>query len=380
MAEQKEQDIPRLDDVPMDDAEFLAYRNWVDAAIEDDEWLDETEPFTMPHYTLEIGGVKCCPYGGLHGITGQAGKGKTLAFTQLITAYIRGDWGCIKYIQQDERPNPKVLWVDTEQEKENTQATVARIYYMCGWTWGVPHHDRFRTLRLRNVPQSQERYRKVLHAIWEYKPDVVFLDGLIDLIEDFNDNKESALIIYELLAVASHYGISVWGVLHQNPGTSKMAGHQGSFFERKVTDLAETKMSDKKVNGHFEYTVHWLKNRGAPKDDFSFFMDNSHHHLGIPTHTDDVMFVEEEDPNDELRTKMDRCLPSPVSRNTRELQAELKKEFGIGSTNAHRMIKEAEAAGIITKAINGKFVYVQPKAPKQSHLPFPKPDNEGAPF
>ena len=39
-----------------------------------------------------------------------------------------------------------------------------------------------------------ERWKLTLKAINELKPTVVFLDGLIDVVGDFNDNKECQAI------------------------------------------------------------------------------------------------------------------------------------------------------------------------------------------
>jgi hypothetical protein len=109
-----------------------------------------------------------------------------------------------------------------------------------------------------------------LKAIYEYKPTAVFIDGLLDVVKDFNDNKECQETIYKCMQVASHYGISVWCIVHQNPGGEKLVGHLGSFLERKVTDVFQTKKDKNDKTGDVTFTVSQKKARGRDVADWQF--------------------------------------------------------------------------------------------------------------
>ena len=260
-----------------EDKKFLEDVKWQNAEI-DGNWLDPSEQYVRPRYTLSYNGVPFAPLGGIHGLTGQPGHGKTFTFTQLMVAILKGEFYGLKYELSREIPEPKVLYIDTEMEKGNTQLVMLRVYEMMGWPKGT-EQDRFRILWLREVTKSEDRWRKTLKAIYDMKPTVVFLDGLIDVIADFNDNKECQTLIYQCMYTASHYGISMWLLLHENPGSEKMVGHAGSFLERKATDVLKTK---KDKGTEVIFNVEQKKARSRDLDKWQFKVDDDEHHYGIP--------------------------------------------------------------------------------------------------
>ena len=259
---------------------FLKDVEWQTADVEGN-WLDPKEDYVRPLFTLSYNGVPFAPLGGIHGLTGQPGHGKTMTFTQLIVAILKaGDpfYG-LRYELGLEVPNPKVLYIDTEMEKGNTQLVMLRVYEMMGWPKGSIQ-DSFRILWLREEVKAEDRWRKTLKAINVMQPTVVFLDGLIDVVGDFNDNKECQSIIYQCMATASHYGISLWCLLHENPGSTKMVGHAGSFLERKATDVLKTKKSKEASVVTFE--VSQSKARARDLDTWKFTIEDDEHHYGHP--------------------------------------------------------------------------------------------------
>jgi KaiC/GvpD/RAD55 family RecA-like ATPase len=221
--------------------------------------------------------------GGIHAITGQAGNGKTMTLAQYMAAILNGEYGELKYELSEEIPNPRVLYIDTEMEEANTIAVKNRIMTMCGRPINESPDD-FIVIMLREVqersvtvgnktqrvPSSVIRWRKTLRAIYQYKPTVVFIDGLLDVIADFNDNVMCQELIYKCMQVASYYGISVWCCVHQNPGGEKLVGHLGSFLERKVTDVFKTKKEKNEKTGEVTFTVKQLKARGRDVEDWEF--------------------------------------------------------------------------------------------------------------
>ena len=114
------------------------------------------------------------------------------------------------------------------------------------------------------------RWRMTLKAIYLYRPTVVFIDGLLDVVADFNDNKICQELIYKCMQTASHYGISLWCIVHQNPGGEKLVGHLGSFVERKVTDVIQTKKDKNDKSGEVTFTVSQKKARGQDMLDWKF--------------------------------------------------------------------------------------------------------------
>ena len=278
MSEEINNNIPIVDAAAdAEDLSFLASDRWFDVDVE--PWrLDFQKQYEAPRYTLSWRGVPFAPLGGIHAITGQAGNGKTMTLAQFMSAILNGEFGSLRYELSDEVAHPTVLYIDTEMEEANTIAVKNRVMTMCGRDIRT-NYDDFVVIMLREVPETTDakgaktpssvnRWKMTLKAIWQYKPTAVFIDGLLDVVADFNDNKECQEIIYKCMQVASHYGISVWCIVHQNPGGEKLVGHLGSFLERKVTDIFQTKKEKKE--GEATFTVKQLKARGRDVEDWQF--------------------------------------------------------------------------------------------------------------
>lgn len=346
-----------LEEVEVHD-DFLIGDDWLKVSI-DDNWLDPSEPYISPRYTLSYNGVKFAPLGGVHGLTGQPGHGKTFTFTQLIVAILRGQFYGLKYELGRDIPHPKVLYIDTEMEKGNTQLVMLRVYEMMGWE-KYSTQDQFAILWLREEVKAEDRWRKVLKAIYDMKPTVVFLDGLIDVVKDFNDNGECQSVIYKCMATASHYNISMWCLLHENPGSTKMVGHAGSFLERKATDVLKTKKN--KEGGVVSFEVSQSKARARDLDTWTFTIEDDDNHYGHP-----VISNSSDDNDDD--TKEQPVTTGDITMSMLEEGAALldmkavsfttyrdriKKHFSIGSSKASDIVHASVKFGLaIVK--NGKY-------------------------
>ena len=278
MNENKDDMIP-LPREPEPIPDFLKSDRWFSEDVTPYR-LDFSKAYEAPRYTLSWNGIPFAPLGGIHAITGQAGNGKTMTLAQFMAAILCGEFGSLRYELSGVIPHPRVLYIDTEMEEANTIAVKNRVMSICGRPINEVTDD-FVVVMLREVPESTDgngdkipssvnRWRMTLKAIYEYQPTAVFIDGLLDVVRDFNDNKECQETIYKCMQVASHYGISVWCIVHQNPGGEKLVGHLGSFLERKVTDVFQTKKDKNDKSGDVTFTVSQKKARGRDVQDWQF--------------------------------------------------------------------------------------------------------------
>ena len=264
--------------------------------------LDPREDYPEPYYMLEYNGVPFSAIGGIQAISGQKKNGKSFVLTQLMAAILgNGTERVERYLPGLRVPErtieylghqPSVLYVDTEMEKLNSAKVLRRVHWLCGWDMKQPN-DRLNVLWLRTVeddPESKERafekrFRLIRQAIDLLHPDIVFIDGVRDIIGDFNDNAESAALIIRLMAIAEKRGICIWNALHMNPrpgndDDSKMRGHLGTELGNKVTDtLASVK---EKKDGNVTFTVKQLDARGKDMDDWKFEITDDAGNLGVP--------------------------------------------------------------------------------------------------
>ena len=265
-------------------------------------WLDPTKDYPEPHYLLEYNGVGFSPLGGIQALSGQKKNGKTFVLAQLmavtlgtgserVEASLPGlctRKETIDYLGHD----PVVLYCDTEMEQLNTAKVLRRVHWLCGWDMRT-QNERFHVLWLREVPKgdkqstNKERWRLVKLAIEVTSPDIVFVDGLRDLVDDFNDNKESSEIVSEMMALASQRNICIWNVLHMNPrpsndDESKMRGHLGTELGNKVSDTFVSIKKKDASTGKVTFTVKQQDARGKDVDDWQFEIVDDAGGLGIP--------------------------------------------------------------------------------------------------
>lgn len=249
--------------------DFLQGDEWFDTQV-DDDFLDFDEPYRPPRHTMERDDVPFADVGELHIISGKPGNGKTGLMSQLEAATLGGQFGktvCrqVGHIVRDEQGNivtgedrrplfqqrpTRILHIDTEQGKDDTIAFKNRVISMSGVD-PQEAKQHFFILRLRDTELAIDRWKKILKAIYVVQPTDIFLDGMLDIVEDYNDQKECQPIIRKCMMLATYYDASLWAVLHENPLVDKLVGTLGSITQRKVSEIftvIKVKQADLKEN------------------------------------------------------------------------------------------------------------------------------------
>jgi len=80
-------------------------------------------------------------------------------------------------------------------------------------------------------------------ALEDEKPEVVFLDGIVEFVGSFNDESESKQIIKDLLVLSEEYNCAIICVLHTNKADEdhNMRGHLGTMLAQKAATVLECK-------------------------------------------------------------------------------------------------------------------------------------------
>ena len=238
--------------------DFLQGDDWFDADITGD-FLDFDKPYRPPRYTMERDGVPFADVGEIHIISGKPGNGKTGLMAQRIAATLGGQFGNTVARRVGHKVNgsddfhelpTRILYVDTKQGEDDTIGFKNRVISMSGVS-KEDAKDHLKILRLRDTELAKDRWRKILKAIWQMQPTDIFLDGMLDIVEDYNDQKECQPIIRKCMMMATHYDTSLWAVLHENPMVDKLVGTLGSITQRKVSEIftvIKVKQADLKPN------------------------------------------------------------------------------------------------------------------------------------
>lgn len=282
MTEERRNILPQLPGKP---PELLKERGWYGTDTTG-LLLDFAQPYTPPKWTLRHNGISFAKRGDLHIVGGKAGHGKTNFMSQIMAAILCGHFGGLTC--EIEGDDPTVLYIDTEQSIDDTIAIKNRVCTLAGIDYSQPQ-ERFKVARLRDTTQALERYKQILQLMWDIKPTVVFIDGLLDIVNDYNDQQECSEIIRELMAVSTAMNMSMWCVLHENPMTDKLVGSLGSIAERKVTEVFiirkhKAPHSDKRFKDFPSvfFEIKQTKARGKDQEDWYFVVEDRAMGWGLP--------------------------------------------------------------------------------------------------
>ena len=378
---------------------FLKDDEWFDVDISAD-LLDFAEPYRPPRYTMEREGVPFADVGELHIISGKPGHGKTGLMSQLMATVLCGQHG--KTIRREvphrvgdhEEVVPiRVLYIDTEQGKDDTIAIKNRVCTMANIDYTKPT-DAFTILRLRDTEEAKDRWRKILKAIYAVKPTDIFLDGLLDIVKDYNDQVECQPIIRKCMMTATEYDASMWAVLHENPMVDKLVGVLGSITQRKVAEIftvVKIKQCDLKPNEQrpdlpgIYFKVKQVKARGRDVADWLFQYVTNAGGWGQPVEIEDngtkvvdskeMQFIKEAD------ERLKAFNWTSAGATYTELERYLRKS--VSGRRAGDLINIAAEHGIIYKSDKKKYHYNGLKElPKDNSqdLPFEAPSSEEPDF
>ena len=147
----------------------------------------------------------------------------------------------------------KILWVDTEQPMRHVRRTLKRI-----WTQVKLKEEIFQSpsliyLPLKRLTSPSDKIAAIEKAL-ERHPDIsmVFVDGIRDLVLDFNNIEECTKVVSRVMSWAHHDGGQrmLFLVIHMNKQDRELRGHLGSFLAQKcdvridVTLNKDTGMTD----------------------------------------------------------------------------------------------------------------------------------------
>ena len=172
-------------------------------------------------FLFRLFGKPCFPRRELVAITGKAKSGKTYVTSMLMAEGVASPQppptGGGVLMRAGDTPL-RVVWYDTEQSDESTQDILRnRIMKMAtnlpSRTGGVGGG-----LDIFNVRCVDWRQRRALlrEAVVRYRPDLVIVDGIRDLVNDINDGVLAQEVMEELLQLATSRECCIVCVLHQN--------------------------------------------------------------------------------------------------------------------------------------------------------------------
>jgi len=311
--------------------------------------------FEEPDYTLSQNGTGFAPRGNIMALMAEMKHGKTFVNTTFAATILRGEYMGLKA----EIENGKVMFFDTEQDKADGQRIQRRVQYINGWDFkdDESHKHQFSIYHLRELPFDQRR-KLIDFAVNHFRPDVVLIDGVRDLLQDFNSLEESADLIQWLMELSSKCQCAIWTVLHVNPNSDKMRGHLGTELGNKTTDVFRVTKQKDKNTGLVTFDVEHVAARHRDVDGWTFKINDGKPY-GIPellTEADTQELTESKVARaEELRQIMRKYIHEPAAISKTRLKDALTTGEHIGGSKAWKMIDEAIGLDALESVIGGKY-------------------------
>ena len=288
--------------------------------------LDLSKPAPIVKPIIEHRGMMIASLGNISAVVGAAKSKKTFLCTALVGGLLseNGDFGI-------EPRLAKVLWVDTEQSQLHTRKVVERIHRLAGWST-ERNNGLLHTLCLREI-EPKQRADILYMAIELYKPQLVIVDGISDLMYNTNDIEESDRILGRLMALSTDYNCHIICVLHTNPNSDKARGHIGSALQRK----AETVIFVHKVGECSVVEPQFCRNEEF--EPFAFIVDEE----GLPVECD--LPKESSSSTNECVRIMEEYYPNGIERLV--LLDRLQSDLGLSYSSAQVKVSRAIRSGLL---------------------------------
>ena len=221
---------------------------------------------------LLIGNQGCFSKGNLHAIKAKPKHGKTTAIYLMGVGMLRENgWGVLSAAIK----KPKITIFDTEQAERDAQEKYVTALEMAE----LPIEDIYDRLEVYSLRSQtmQEKRDTIEHVIKVKQPDIVFIDGIVDLLVDFNDVKASQELIERLMQLSTKEvvgkDVAIVCVLHTNKNSedNNMRGHLGTMLQQK----ASSTFMVTKSNGVFTVTNTESRHGEVPSWSFCYDDDNN---------------------------------------------------------------------------------------------------------
>lgn len=201
------------------------------ARVTHDEEINNSETLLWIKETNDM--VTVCTRGNISAIIGKAKSRKTFFNTIMAVALIIGNlYG--KFVAQQKK-RLKVVYFDTEQGRGRAQKVLKRIVRMGA------NAKQIDMISLRPY-STDERFQIIDEYFSTHKPDFAFIDGIRDLIRDFNNLDQSTELMTSLMRWSEAHDCHICCVLHMNKADGNARGHLGSELMNKAESVLSVQM------------------------------------------------------------------------------------------------------------------------------------------
>lgn len=310
---------------------------------------------------FSIYGIDVLPRQTVALIAAQKKSGKTNFAGLLLSAaaapdrQVLGGAVCCKIDRAEEA---RVLVIDTEQPVKDFRRTLRRVMKTIGYGYDEQWADHgIVTISVKDCDEAQRRMLIEL-AAREYRPQMLIIDGIADLLPSINDEVASKGLMAWLDYLACQHDCAVVGMLHQNHNSDKVGGWAGTQAGKKVTDsFTLTKNAE---GGYFTVT-HEGRGQCAPKLSFRITCPPGDNIGWWESFADSIPEMTDEDRREQELRELADAAPLPCSNTV--LTMWLMQQKHCSRAKACRICRECKERGLLATRREGrKSVWFKPAA------------------
>lgn len=196
-----------------------------------------------------------------------SGRQKTKK-TFLSSVIISSLGGCEKHsnklYSQTHDGKVKCAFFDTEQGNYYAQKTAYRINQESG-------NISIDYFALREYDPIQRREIIEYYLKTNSNAAFIIIDGVVDLLYDFNNLEQSAMLVQWIMRITKQYDIHILNIIHQNKGDGNARGHLGTMLSQKAETIMEIRKSEEDNSS----IISSAATRGRDFKDFQIVIDGN---------------------------------------------------------------------------------------------------------
>ena len=212
---------------------------------------------------LSVDGVGIFARGDIHAVKAKQKQGKTSVLKVCGAALMAGGVFRLK----SELGEPTVLYIDTEQKLSDAKLVATDIRDLSARSDDyINRHLHLYALRTLTYEHMMGDISLLITTL---RPQVVFIDGIVDVVESFNDEVCSKNTIETLMRISQEQDCAIVCVLHTNKAKEddNMRGHLGTMLAQKAGTVLECRKQERII------TVECPDSRHAPMPSWSVCFD-----------------------------------------------------------------------------------------------------------
>ncbi len=191
-------------------------------------------------------------------------KSKKTFFTSSICASLLNEYTFLNKLAPQTPEGTTIAIFDTEQSDYYAQITNKRIAKMSG-------NNNFYYFALRDS-SPKERQQIIEHFLISHKGKIsyILIDGIVDLLFDFNDLKECSELVQWVMRITKEHYVHCSCILHENNSDGKARGHIGTMLAQKAETVLRIE-KNKQVTSRS--TITGVDTRGVGFNPFEIIID-----------------------------------------------------------------------------------------------------------